>query len=263
MGRAPRLHRAERPQRRGVDSAAEVTLEGRGRKRRAGSWNPGLRGQSRAEATGVPTLARRHLAPAPRRPRAGEEEGCGGKREGKQEEVQQGQGLNATSARGSSPTDCRPAAGSLGPARRPPGLPSLGHCPTALTLPHDALQPPFHPCRRHLPNTAEDQPLPTTRNLLRPWGSSSGEPAPSHGSRPPETSHASARDSGPPPDGGCAVQVDSQWAAARPLVGGCVHWSSMSRDVKSRNLALRCELTGCKKFLVRAYSTWRREGSCA
>lgn len=40
--------------------------------------------------------------------------------------------------------------------------------PSALTPPHDALQPPFRHRRRHLPQAVEPQPPPPTRNLLWP-----------------------------------------------------------------------------------------------
>lgn len=153
-------------------------------------------------------------------------------------------GRKATSARGGSSRDCWSEAGKQGSARRPPGRPFLSPRPIALTLPHHALQPPLRHRRRHLPNTAKEQPPPPAGNLLRPGERSWVAPPPlanralwERHARPPGGSR-------PRLDGGCAVRVESVWAVVRPLAGFSVSRSSRTCDVKRQNRA--CALPDVK-----------------
>lgn len=80
-------------------------------------------------------------------------------------ESDQGVGPKATSLRCSSRRGC---SREQDPARQTRGLCYLSPDPSALTPPHDALQPPLRHRRRHLPQAVEPQPPPATRNLLGP-----------------------------------------------------------------------------------------------
>lgn len=79
-------------------------------------------------------------------------------------ESSQGLGPNATSARAAPGEPAGLQRGKQDPAR--PTLPCLSPDPSALTPPHDALQPPLRHRRRHLPQAVEPQPPPPTHNLL-------------------------------------------------------------------------------------------------
>lgn len=83
---------------------------------------------------------------------------------GKSERAQPGTWSQSNKCPCSSRRRCRAAAGKQDPAR--PTLPCLSPDPSALTPPHDALQPPLRHRRRHLPQAVEPQPPPPTHNLL-------------------------------------------------------------------------------------------------
>lgn len=161
---------------------------GRGRDPRRGpgrkSWAGGpliqdgtsLPGPNRAEPRGCRTPAFRPRPPAPRPSLAPPERGLGSKAG---RNSNRDLGAKATSAHRGSPRYCWSRAGKQGLEPRHAGLPFLSLCPTALTLPHDALQPPFRHRRRHLPKrcggaaaTSHSQPTSAVRG-------SSGGPRPS------------------------------------------------------------------------------------
>ena len=108
-------------------------------------------------------------------------------------------GAKATTAHHVSPRYCWSGAGKQGPEPRHAGLPFLSLCPTELTLPHDALQPPFRHRRRHLPKrcggaatASHSQPTSLREGVLQGPALRCGDsPAHTHGSRPQVTSRAS------------------------------------------------------------------------
>lgn len=132
----------------GLDAgAAEDRSRGPGRKSPAGgrSLRAGLRGQGPAERRGCQTPGPRPPAPRPSLvlPEL--------RWEGKQEEVLTGTWAPKQQVAAAAPQGTA-RLGQERKARRHGllGLPSLSPCPIALTLPHDALQPPFRHRRRHL-----------------------------------------------------------------------------------------------------------------
>lgn len=170
------VHRLSRVERHHRLVGLRRGAEGRGEHRREQAQGPrekkpgwgrspraGPRGQSQADARGCPVRGRRPLAPAPcpslvlARNRGGKES---------RKKSQQGRGFQSNKCPRRPPKRLlvRGRKAKHGEAASWPS--SFSPCPTALTLPHDALQPPFRHRRRHLPNTAEKQPPPPTRNLL-------------------------------------------------------------------------------------------------
>lgn len=142
-------------------TAAEGPRPGGGSKRRRRPLTQGgARGQSRPPNAEGARRRQKAALPHPAHPRCWQQLG-----KGRRKKSQQGRGSRRNKCRRRLPQRLRVWGRKARPARRPPGL-SLGPCPTALTLPHDALEPPFCHQRRHLPDTAEQQPPPPAREVL-------------------------------------------------------------------------------------------------
>ena len=102
--------------------------------------------------------------------------------EGKQEEILTG----AWEPKQQVPTAALQDTAGLGQESRArhAGLPFLSLCPTALTLPHDALQPPFRHRRRHLPKRCGGAAAASHSQPVSAVRATSGGPRPSLWGRP-------------------------------------------------------------------------------